>query len=115
MKKILYILVLLTLLLLVSVPVLAQDPPGECVHSGFEAARLSSSETGALGDAISDGFFGNEPNLINTNTNDDLGPEEVAPGSSAGNVVPSLSPGPQINGGGFLTLGTVIQAGCVNP
>jgi hypothetical protein len=68
-----------------------------------------------LGDAISDGFFGNEPNLINTNTNDDLGPEEVEPGSSAGAVVPSISPGPKTTQGTFTTWGSVLQTFCVNP
>ena len=89
---------------------------GECVQAvkAGTIALLDSPndvESGKLGDAISDGFFGNEPNLLNTNTDDDLGPNEVAPGSQAGNVAPSLSPGPKVTGGGFLTWGTIKKAG----
>ena len=73
----------------------------------------NDTESGKLGDAISDGFFGNEPNLLNTDTNDDLGPSEVAPGSSAGSVAPSLSPGPKTNGGGFTTWGSLKRAGSI--
>ncbi|MEX1205215.1 MAG: hypothetical protein WEB85_08200 [Dongiaceae bacterium] len=70
---------------------------GACVRAGqagFIAALDSPNDTEGdrLGDAIADGFFGNEPNLTDTDTNDDLGPEEVAPGSSAGFVVGSSSP-----------------------
>ena len=47
-----------------------------------------------VGDCISDGFYGNEPNMSNGAPG---GPAEQAPGSQAGNVVPSQSPGPFVN------------------
>jgi hypothetical protein len=48
-----------------------------------------------VGDCISDGLYGNEPNvLVGTG-----GPAEQTPGSQAGNVVPSQSPGPFVNTG----------------
>ena len=46
-----------------------------------------------VGDCISDGFYGNEPNMSNGAPG---GPAEQAPGSQAGNVVPSQSPGPKV-------------------
>lgn len=45
-----------------------------------------------VGDCISDGFYGNEPNMANGAPG---GPAEQAPGANAGNVVPSQSPGPK--------------------
>ena len=44
-----------------------------------------------VGDCVSDGFYGNEPNQANGAPG---GPAEQAPGANAGNVVPSQSPGP---------------------
>lgn len=44
-----------------------------------------------VGDCISDGFYGNEPNQANGAPG---GPAEQAHGANAGNVVPSQSPGP---------------------
>src|SRR5687767_7897266 len=77
----------------------AEPGTGECVQAAHDDAIAlldspNDEEGGSLGDAIADGLYGNEPNLLNTNTDDDLGPNEVEPGSSAGSVVPSLSPGP---------------------
>ena len=46
----------------------------------------------SVGDCISDIFYGNEPNMANGAPG---GPAEQAPGSQAGNVVPSQSPGPK--------------------
>lgn len=83
---------------------------GAC-QQAFKAAAKAGSAEGTVGDAVSDGFFGNEPNLLNTDTNLDLGPEQVDPGSSAGFVAPSLSPGPFITPTGFLALGPLIAAG----
>ena len=102
------------LALLAVVPVFAAPATGTCVQAGhdFIVGILDSpndTEGGSMGDAIADGLFGNEPNLVNTNTNDDLGPEEVLPGSSAGFVVGSSSPGPHTIGGGFLTWGSIIH------
>ena len=47
-----------------------------------------------VGDCISDVVYGNEPNMAN---NAPGGPAEQVPGSQAGNVVPSQSPGPFVN------------------
>jgi hypothetical protein len=106
------------LVALTTAPALAAPPPGsygECVQllQAITAATLDSpfDTDSSLGDAISDGFFGNEPNLLNTNTNLDLGPDEVSPGTQAGTVEASLSPGPGTIGGGFLTWGAIKQAG----
>jgi hypothetical protein len=57
----------------------------------------------AIGDCISDGFYGNEPNIVDPF--EPGGPAEQEPGSKAGRVVPSQSPGP------FVTLpdGSVVK------
>ena len=47
-----------------------------------------------VGDCISDVVYGNEPNMANGAPG---GPAEQAPGSQAGNVVPTQSPGPFLN------------------
>jgi hypothetical protein len=46
-----------------------------------------------VGDCISDGFYGNEPNMANGAVG---GPSEQAPGANGGNVLPSQSPGPKV-------------------
>jgi hypothetical protein len=46
-----------------------------------------------VGDCISDGFYGNEPNMADGTAG---GPAEQAHGANAGNVVPSQSPGPKV-------------------
>ena len=51
-----------------------------------------NSQSGpTVGDCISDGFYGNEPNMADGSLG---GPAEQPPGSQAGNVLPSQSPGP---------------------
>lgn len=53
-----------------------------------------NAQSGAtVGDCISDGFYGNEPNMRNGAPG---GPAEQTPGTQAGNVVPSQSPGPKV-------------------
>ena len=44
-----------------------------------------------VGDCISDGFYGNEPNMADGSLG---GPSEQQPGTKGGNVLPSQSPGP---------------------
>lgn len=44
-----------------------------------------------VGDCVSDGFYGNEPNMADGSLG---GPAEQTPGTQAGNVLPSQSPGP---------------------
>ena len=53
-----------------------------------------NAQSGAtVGDCVSDGFYGNEPNMADGSAG---GPAEQAPGSQAGNVLPSQSPGPLV-------------------
>jgi hypothetical protein len=47
-----------------------------------------------VGDCISDGLYGNEPNMADGSMG---GPSEQAPGSQARNVLPTQSPGPFVN------------------
>jgi hypothetical protein len=70
---------------------------------GFAAAMMMAAPASAggnvqsgptVGDCISDGLYGNEPNMANGALG---GPAEQAPGSQAGNVVPTQSPGPFVN------------------
>lgn len=47
-----------------------------------------------VGGCISDGLYGNEPNMADGTAG---GPAEQVPGTQAGNVLPSQSPGPFVN------------------
>lgn len=55
-----------------------------------------------LGGAISGGFYGNTSNA---------GIDVDAPASGHG-VTPSISPGPQVNGGGFCSIGGFMHGTC---
>ena len=55
----------------------------------FAAGNAQSGPS--VGDCISDGFYGNEPNMADGTAG---GPAEQTPGSQAGNVLASQSPGP---------------------
>lgn len=55
----------------------------------FAAGNAKSGFT--TGDCVSDFFYGNEPNMANGAPG---GPAEQEPGTQAGNVLPSQSPGP---------------------
>jgi hypothetical protein len=59
--------------------------------SSFAAGNAQSGPT--VGDCISDGFYGNEPNIVGPFVPG--GPAEQEPGTKAGRVVPSQSPGPK--------------------
>ena len=61
---------------------------------GFAQPR---PEQPTVGDCISDGGLGNEPNIEGPAAPG--GPSEQEPGSQAGRVVPSQSPGPFVNAG----------------
>jgi len=61
------------------------------VLSGAAFAAGNGKNGLTVGDCISDGFYGNEPNMANGAPG---GPAEQAPGTKGGNVVPSQSPGP---------------------
>src|SRR4051794_14601905 len=71
--------------------------------SGVSALAAGNTHSGpTTGDCVSDGFYGNEPNMADGTAG---GPAEQTPGTQAGNVIPSQSPGP------FKTLpdGTVVR------
>ena len=55
------------------------------------AALAAGNGSPTVGDGISDGFYGNEPNMADGSLG---GPAEQQPGTQAGNVLPSQSPGP---------------------
>ncbi len=74
--------------------------------SMFVAAGAASAQNGkgrnpqggeqfTVGDCISDGFFGNEPNIVGPFAPG--GPSEQEPGTKGGRVVPTQSPGPFVN------------------
>lgn len=68
---------------------------GQCrqiAHDVFVAA----SDEGTRGDFMSDVIFGNEPNMASGAPG---GPNEQEPGSQAGNVLATWSPGPFVNTG----------------
>lgn len=58
----------------------------------FAAGNQQSGFT--TGDCISDVVYGNEPNMANGAPG---GPAEQEPGTQAGNVLPTQSPGPFVN------------------
>ena len=63
------------------------------VVAGAHAAGNDQSGP-TVGDCMSDILYGNEPNMANGSPG---GPAEQEPGSQAGNVLPSQSPGPWVN------------------
>jgi len=70
------------------------------VTPALAAGNATSGPT--VGDCVSDGFYGNEPNMADGTPG---GPAEQTPGTQAGNVLAAQSPGP------FKTLpdGTVVR------
>lgn len=65
------------------------------IPAAFAAGNGRNGPT--VGDCISDGLYGNEPNIVGPFAPG--GPSEQPPGSVAGRVVPSQSPGPFVNAG----------------
>jgi hypothetical protein len=66
-----------------------------CLVLAPAAMAAGNNKNGpTVGDCISDGFYGNEPNTVNPEV-PGAGPSEVAPGTKDGRVVPSQSPGPK--------------------
>ena len=63
-----------------------------CAAPAIAAGNDQSGAT--VGDCMSDILYGNEPNMANGSLG---GPAEQEPGSQAGNVLPSQSPGPFVN------------------
>ncbi|MEO8631895.1 MAG: hypothetical protein ABI466_00945 [Chloroflexota bacterium] len=63
--------------------------------SGTMALASGNDRSGfTVGDCMSDVLYGNEPNMANGAPG---GPAEQAPGTQAGNVVSTQSPGPWVN------------------
>ena len=61
--------------------------------TGAQAAGNDQSGP-TVGDCMSDVLYGNEPNMADGTPG---GPAEQEPGTQAGNVLPSQSPGPWVN------------------
>jgi hypothetical protein len=80
----------------------ADQGDAACRQFILELYIASVGEEGTRGDAISDGFYGNEPNMADGSTG---GPSEQEPGTNGGNVLPSQSPGPKVT----LPDGSVVQ------
>jgi hypothetical protein len=83
-----------------------------CAAPSAAAGNAQSGFT--VGDCISDGLYGNEPNIEPFAPG---GPAEQEPGTVGGTVVPSQSPGPFVNNSADpdnptrgSSLGTLIQA-----
>ena len=98
----------------------APSDQGQCRQAANDLF-VSLSDEGTRGDFQSDVIFGNEPNMANGANG---GPSEQEPGSQAGNVLPSQSPGPFVNDPndpdnptfGFTggNLQTLVKAACSN-
>lgn len=91
-----------------------------CATPASAAGNANSDFT--VGDCMSDGLYGNEPNMADGSLG---GPAEQPHGSQAGNVLPSQSPGPWVNNpadpenptrgrsaGGFMQDGIDVPAIC---
>jgi hypothetical protein len=74
----------------------APSDQGQCRQDAQDALQGASSEE-TRGDFMSDVILGNEPNLEDPAAPG--GPEEQEPGTVAGRVVPTQSPGPFVNAG----------------
>ena len=59
------------------------------------ASTAQAQPTDTVGHCISDGFYGNQPNIIGPYAPG--GPADQETGTVAGRVVPSQSPGPWVN------------------
>lgn len=60
----------------------------------FASGNSKPQTEATVGNCISDVVYGNEPNMADGATG---GPAEQTPGTQAGNVLPSQSPGPFVN------------------
>jgi hypothetical protein len=65
------------------------------LFAALPALGAGNDQSGpSVGDCMSDILYGNEPNMANGAPG---GPAEQEPGTQAGNVVPTQSPGPFVN------------------
>ena len=94
MRKLIVVVAVVAALVVSGSPIAAAGN-GEC-RQEFGDAFVELSDEGTRGDFMSDVIFGNEPNMANGAPG---GPSDQAPGSQAGNVLASWSPGPWVNTG----------------
>lgn len=92
MRKLILVVAVAAALLVSGTPAAAD---GECRKDAHDLFVALSGE-GTRGDFMSDVIFGNEPNMMSGSPD---GPEDQAPGSQAGNVLATWSPGPFVNTG----------------
>jgi hypothetical protein len=93
MRKLIVVVAVVAALVLSGSPAVANGN-GEC-RQAFGDAFVALSAEGTRGDFMSDVIFGNEPNMANAAG----GPSEQEPGSQAGSVLATWSPGPWVNTG----------------
>ena len=67
---------------------------GALVIPSASLAAGNSQTQLTVGNCISDGLYGNEPNMADGSLG---GPAEQEPGTKGGNVLPTQSPGPFVN------------------
>ena len=68
---------------------------GLLIAGAGTATAAGNAQSGpTVGNCISDGLYGNEPNMANGAPG---GPAEQVPGTKGGNVLPTQSPGPFVN------------------
>lgn len=67
---------------------------GGVAGAGSALAAGNEQSGPTVGDCISDGVYGNEPNRADGAPG---GPQEQEPGTNGGNIVPTQSPGPFTN------------------
>jgi len=91
MRTLIVVVAVLAALVVSGTPATAD---GECRQEAHDTFVAASGE-GTIGDFMSDVIFGNEPNMANATG----GPSEQEPGSQAGNVLATWSPGPWVNTG----------------
>jgi hypothetical protein len=97
MRNVLPVVAVVAALMVSGSPATANEAndSGACRQAANDAF-VAASDEGTRGDFMSDVIFGNEPNMAN---NSPGGPEDQAPGSQAGNVLATWSPGPFVNTG----------------
>ncbi len=97
MRKLLAVVAVAAALVASTSPATANEASanGACRQAANDVFVAASGE-GTRGDFMSDFIFGNEPNMASGAAG---GPSEQAPGSQAGNVLATWSPGPFVNTG----------------
>ena len=81
-------------MILAASPAAADSGDRGACHQTANALFVALSAEGTRGDFMSDVICGNEPNMANGSPG---GPNEQTPGTQAGNVLATWSPGPFVN------------------